>query len=270
MLDLGVFAGLKQVTGPSVEPVTVALARTWLKRGDTHEDTTIGALITAARQQVELDSGLHLPTQTWDYAIDAFPANRAPLVLPVAPLQAVLSLTSYDDADAATEDVVLSAYYVDLFSAWPRLCLDAGQAWPTGRRSHIAGVVRVRTGYAGTALAVSSLTRSGSLVTVTTSAPHGLSSGEVVTIAGAGQADYNGAFDILVTSTTQFTFTVTTAPATPATGTITATPSGVPAWATLAIRMRLAQFSENRDGFSDAEQRVYDWLVGAHRQVWLV
>jgi uncharacterized repeat protein (TIGR01451 family) len=74
-----------------------------------------------------------------------------------------------------------------------------------------------------TVRAVTTLTRSGSTATVTTSVPHGWVTGEVVTIAGAAQAAYNGAFAITSTGASTFTYAVSGTPATPATGTITAT-----------------------------------------------
>jgi hypothetical protein len=54
-------------------------------------------------------------------------------------------------------------------------------------------------------------------------ARHGFSTGDSVTIAGADQAAYNGAQTITVVDDASFTFTVAGNPATPATGTITAT-----------------------------------------------
>jgi hypothetical protein len=73
-------------------------------------------------------------------------------------------------------------------------------------------------------VSVSSITRSGSTATVTTSAAHGFIDGQSVTIAGANEAEYNGVFVITSHATpTTFTYEVTGAPATPATGTITAT-----------------------------------------------
>ena len=77
---------------------------------------------------------------------------------------------------------------------------------------------------APTVQAVSSVTRSGSLVTVTTSADHGLMVDDFVTISGANETDYNGAHRIYsVPTSTTFTYTTTATPTTPATGTITAT-----------------------------------------------
>lgn len=75
--------------------------------------------------------------------------------------------------------------------------------------------------FQGSELTVSSMTRSGSTVTVTTSSAHGLTTGHNVYISGATQADYNTvAPNVIVTSSTVFTWTIAGTPATPATGTI--------------------------------------------------
>jgi hypothetical protein len=74
--------------------------------------------------------------------------------------------------------------------------------------------------------AVSSITRSGSVATVTFSDPHGLLDINRLTIAGADQAEYNGDHEVTVDSPTAVTFNVSGTPASPATGTITATKAG--------------------------------------------
>lgn len=71
---------------------------------------------------------------------------------------------------------------------------------------------------------VTSITRSGTLVTVTCSGAHGLADGDPATIAGAVQTEYNGLQQVNVVSSTVFTYEIATTPATPATGTITVTP----------------------------------------------
>ena len=68
--------------------------------------------------------------------------------------------------------------------------------------------------------AVTSITRSGSTATLTAGAAHGLSTNDWVEIIGANETEYNGLFQITVTGGSTFTFTVSGAPATPATGTI--------------------------------------------------
>lgn len=71
-------------------------------------------------------------------------------------------------------------------------------------------------------LAVASITRVGSLATVTTTLDHGIASNVPVTISGATETEYNGTFAVIVTGLNTFTFTVTGSPTTPATGTILA------------------------------------------------
>lgn len=71
------------------------------------------------------------------------------------------------------------------------------------------------------AQSITTVSRVGSTVTVTTTGAHTLATGLSVTIAGAVETEYNGTFDITVTARNQFTYTITTTPTTPATGTIT-------------------------------------------------
>lgn len=83
--------------------------------------------------------------------------------------------------------------------------------------------IRHKTGLlAGSAQAITSITRSGTVATVTSTGSHGYTTGDLVHIIGAVETDYNGEYEITVNTTTEFTYTVANAPATPATGTITA------------------------------------------------
>ena len=71
-------------------------------------------------------------------------------------------------------------------------------------------------------LTVTSITRSGSTVTVTLPSSTNWQTGASVTISGAAQTDYNGTFVISVTDATHFTYQIAGTPTTPATGTILA------------------------------------------------
>lgn len=71
-------------------------------------------------------------------------------------------------------------------------------------------------------LSVTSLTRVSNTATVVTSEAHKFATGQTVTIAGAAQTDYNGAFAVTIINDTTFTYAVPGAPATPATGTVQA------------------------------------------------
>lgn len=79
------------------------------------------------------------------------------------------------------------------------------------------------------ALAVTSITQTAGTATMTTTAPHGITSGQVVdlTIAGATPSAYNGTHACTSTGASTLTFTVPGGTATPATGTITYTPEDV-------------------------------------------
>ena len=79
----------------------------------------------------------------------------------------------------------------------------------------------VLTDPADSAQSITGITRSGAVATATKVA-HGYSTDDWLTIAGAGQAEYNGTHKITVTGADTFTYPVSGTPATPATGTITA------------------------------------------------
>lgn len=74
------------------------------------------------------------------------------------------------------------------------------------------------------AFSLSGITRSSSTATATSAAAHGRTTGDWVDVQGAAEDEYNGIFQITVTSPTQFTYTVDGTPSTPATGTLTARP----------------------------------------------
>ena len=71
-------------------------------------------------------------------------------------------------------------------------------------------------------MSVSSITHTGGVATVTTAVEHGYVTGADVTIAGSSDTEFNGRFNVTVTSTTVFTYEVTSSTS-PAGGTITST-----------------------------------------------
>jgi subtilisin-like proprotein convertase family protein len=76
--------------------------------------------------------------------------------------------------------------------------------------------------------AVQSITRAGTIATVTTLGPNGFVSGDQVAISGATDAGYDGTFTITVLGPTTFTYTVPSSLPATASGTITATKVGGP------------------------------------------
>jgi uncharacterized phiE125 gp8 family phage protein len=145
--------GVKLVTAPTVEPVSIEEAMQALRVDEPDEADGIDRYIKAAREQVEKDTGLSLITQTLDVLFDHLPWDGDSIVLPVAPVQSVSSFTTYDTDDVATSQTS-SLYGTDLISVPPRLYLKSGQCWPTGLRCHVGAVIRVVAGYGNLPAAV--------------------------------------------------------------------------------------------------------------------
>lgn len=72
----------------------------------------------------------------------------------------------------------------------------------------------------GRRLDVEEVTSTAGVATVTTRGVHGLATDDVVALFGMAEPEYNGAFEVTVTSTTTFTVPITGEPASPATGVI--------------------------------------------------
>lgn len=101
---------------------------------------------------------------------------------------------------------------------------------------------------------ISTLTRSGATVTVTTSGNHGFATGDSITIANANPADYNGAYTVAVTDATHFTYPITETPPTPATGSYTASLPNPPRSVTSLTRSgNTATVTSNAHGFSNGQ-----------------
>lgn len=60
--------------------------------------------------------------------------------------------------------------------------------------------------------AISSITSTTALATLTTAAPHGLTTGDTVIVSGATPAAYNGSYVITVTGPSTFTYTMASSP----------------------------------------------------------
>jgi hypothetical protein len=78
-----------------------------------------------------------------------------------------------------------------------------------------------------TAQTISSITHVGNVATLTTASPHGLITGNRVTISGATASDYNGTYVITKTGASTFTYTMATTPAANATVVGTYTTIGI-------------------------------------------
>jgi hypothetical protein len=85
------------------------------------------------------------------------------------------------------------------------------------------------------AIVLLSLTSVATAATATTSVPHQFITGDTVTISGAVQAPYNGAYVVTVTGPTTFTYVFAGSGTSPATGTINASALNVIRWRILGV-----------------------------------
>lgn len=141
---------LKLITAPTEEPVSLAEATLHLRVDHSADDTLITALIAAARDFAEHQTGRAFCTQVWELALDAFPADV--FKLPRAPLASVTSI-KYDDTAGVEQTLAPSAYYVDTHSVPGEVVPAYGTEWPAALDAANAVRVRYVAGY-GAAAAV--------------------------------------------------------------------------------------------------------------------
>ena len=140
-----VHLGLSVATDAAVEPLTLTEVKSWEKIDHSADEDDLTALIKAARKRVEGDTSLALINTTFTYSLDSIPSNGV-IVLPIAPLSSVTSITAYS-SDESSAVVDTSVYRVDTTSRPGRIVLKDGQSWPTGLRLRNALSIVFVAGY---------------------------------------------------------------------------------------------------------------------------
>lgn len=130
---------LIRIVAPAVEPLTLAEAKLHCRVDGSDEDALITALIVAAREQAEHETGRALVTQTWELVHDEFPEA---FVLRRAPIQSVTSLKYLDDATGAEQTLDPADYLLDKDSEPGYVVPAYGKAWPA--TWPVPNAVRVR------------------------------------------------------------------------------------------------------------------------------
>lgn len=132
--------GLRLVTGPTVEPVSLEEAKLHLRVDITEDDYLIQWLIQAARETAEDISGWRLCTQTWDYYLDEFPSGSE-LALPNPPLVSVTSISYTLEGAGVASTFAAASYQVDAVSVPGRVLLRSAYSWPADVLEPANGVV---------------------------------------------------------------------------------------------------------------------------------
>lgn len=141
---------LTLVTGPAIEPVSLAEMRGHLRVDSTAEDALIESMIRAGRERVEAATNRQLMGATYDLVLDGFPCARA-IELPRPSLRSVTSITYLDTAGASV--TWSSSQYRVLAPAGPRSACGSvsptyGVSWPATYPVQGAVTIRFVAGYA--------------------------------------------------------------------------------------------------------------------------
>ena len=131
------------VTGPAVEPLSLAEAKSWLRVDIGDEDPLIQSLIVSARLAVEAATNRLLITQQWRLLLDAWPSEFV-LPLPLAPVRQIVRIRTIDAAGLSA-DLLASQYWLDGNLDRARLVLGAPLANPGQAVSGIT--IDVTVGY---------------------------------------------------------------------------------------------------------------------------
>ena len=149
---------------PTVEPVTLAEAKTHMRVTHSDDDTYISTLINSACSTVEQFYGIALIQQSWSVFHDTWP-EQGVFNLPLAPIMSIADLLIYGEDDvAATIDH--AHYYLDVAARPCRLVLRNGRTGPTpGRRAN--GIeIKLVAGFGAAASAVPNQVKQALLIII--------------------------------------------------------------------------------------------------------
>jgi uncharacterized phiE125 gp8 family phage protein len=161
--------------------VTASELRTHLRTDSTElPDAEANALITDARTEIENMTALAFITQSWRLALDRWPAGGEAwwdgvremsitelyrtstiqsITMPRWPLASITSITTYDEASAATSITVANVFDIDTYRTPGRITLKRGQTWPVALRASNAIEIVYVAGYANAAAVPSPMKR---------------------------------------------------------------------------------------------------------------
>lgn len=121
--------GLKLVTAPVQEPVSLSEAKARLRVTVDDSDDDIAALIREARAQCESECGRAFCTQTFSLYLDAWPCDGV-ITIPRPPLQSV-TYVKYYDSTGTQQTLASDQYHVATGGEPGRVVRPYNVVWPT-------------------------------------------------------------------------------------------------------------------------------------------
>lgn len=115
-------------SGPAVETVILAEAKSHAVITVTADDSDVEAYIRLARRYAEDRTGRVFVNQTWKEYFDTFPV-QGEFNLSKSPVSSVESIKYYD-ADGAEQTLADTVYQTDYVSEPMRIALAENQSWP--------------------------------------------------------------------------------------------------------------------------------------------
>lgn len=137
----------KLITAPTEEPISRTEAKLQCRVDGTDEDTLIDALIVAAREMAEHETGRALCTQTRELVLDAFPES---FKLDGGKTQSIVSI-KYLDTTGTEQTLDPQDTLPDLDSEPAYISIGYGLAWPESYPVPNAVRVRYVCGYGAAA-----------------------------------------------------------------------------------------------------------------------
>jgi uncharacterized phiE125 gp8 family phage protein len=151
-------------TAPTVEPISLAEAKSHLRVTHSDDDTYISTLISSARRAVEQSYDVSLLQQSWSYFQDRWPAASF-IVLPKFPVLSISDIFIFGDDDVAAT-LNHAHYYLDAASRPARVILRDGRSFPIAGRSANGIEIKIVAGFGALASAVPQTIRQALLIII--------------------------------------------------------------------------------------------------------